>query len=518
MKKRLLLTVFLFISTVSIVSRSFLFSVAKNTKAPEFPSCRWINSGEGLSMEKLKGHVILLNFWTYSCINCIHVLPDLEYLENKYRDKPFYVIGVHSAKYANELEVENVQSAVSRYEITHPVVVDEKHRIWRTYGARAWPTYVLIGSDGHVMAKLWGEGRRKILDRLIKDAFQQGKQNQTLASVKYQIDVPPVKESELSFPVKLAMDTVNHVLYISDSNHNQIIEAALENAAAAKVLHRIGSGKKALTDGGYNRAAFFKPQGIHFHRGFLYVADTGNHALRVVDLKNKKVKTLIKRGKKRGFGKPDSPRDLVYYNNNLYIAMAGSHQLWELNVKKKEMDLFAGNGYVGLMDGSALGSSLAQPSGITLDLKHKRLYIADSDVSALRYSSLETGAVTTLIGKGVFKFGFIDGPFPDAYLQHPLGVFYNPGDEKVYIADTFNNAVRAADIASGKIHTLIKRSDKNKTVCTVEGTDCGVLPLNEPNDVLVYKEHIYIADTNNHLIRVFDTAAKKLETLTLSDK
>lgn len=485
-------------------------------KAPELPaSCQWLNTAEALSLEKLTGHVILLNFWTYSSINCIHTLTDLEYLGKKYRDKPFIVIGVHAAKFSNELDAENIQSAVSRYEIKHPVIVDDKYKTWRTYGIRFWPTFMLIGSDGNIIVSVQGEGRRNILDRLINDALKKGKRSKTLAAEKYEFNVPPVKERQLAFPGKIALDAGRRVLYISDSNHNQIVEAALETAAAAKVLNRIGSGKSELKNGNYSTASFFRPQGIHYHNGFLYVADTGNHAIRAVDLTKKKVKTLTAKGKKGGFGKPNSPWDLVYYDNSLYIAMAGSHQLWELDLKKKKTDLFAGNGYVGIFDGSAFGSMLAQPSGITVDEKGKRLYVADTEVSALRWSSLENGAVKTLIGKGLFKFGFIDGKFADAYLQHPIGVFYHPGDNKVYIADTYNHALRAADISAGTIQTLIKRSDKNKTACTIDGTDYNIPPLNEPNDVLVYKNYIYIADTNNHLIRVYDTAAKTLETLVL---
>ncbi|NIM18157.1 MAG: redoxin family protein [Candidatus Aminicenantes bacterium] len=488
----------------------FLFSSTKTIKAPDFPgSCPWLNTHEHLSLEKLKGHVILLNFWTYGSINCIHVIPDLEYLEKKYHDKPFHVIGVHSAKFYNEQDAENIRAAIARYEIKHPVIVDKGHKIWRTYRASAWPTFVLIGSDGNVIVVLRGEGQRNTLDRLIQGALKLGKRNITLAAQKYEIKIPPIPERQLAFPGKLAMNIEKQVLYISDSNHNQIVEAVLETPTKANVRHRIGSGRKGLKDGNYTKSAFFRPQGIDFHNGRLYVADTENHAIRVVDLTKKKVKTLIGTGKQGDYGEPNSPWDLVYYNNNLYIAMAGSHQLWRYDLKKKKMDHAAGNGYQNIMDGSAFGSSLAQPSGITTD--GKNLYFADSEASALRYSSIEKGAVKTLIGKGLFKFGFRDGKFADAYLQHPLGVFYS--DNKVYIADTYNHAVRTADLAAGTIRTLIKRS--NKTTCNINGTDYSVLPLYEPNDVLVYKNYIYIADTNNHLIRVYDTTTKKLETLIL---
>jgi thiol-disulfide isomerase/thioredoxin len=492
------------------LSALFLFPGARTVKAPDFPgSSPWLNTHENLSLKKLNGHVILLNFWTYGAINCIHVIPDLEYLEKKYQDKPFHIIGVHSAKFYNEQDSENIRAAVSRYEIKHPVVVDEGHKIWRTYRAGAWPTFVLIGSDGTVIVVLRGEGQRKTLDRLIEGALKQGKRDNTLAARKYEIKIPPIPGRQLAFPGKLAMNMEKQVLYISDSNHHQIIEAVLETPTKAKVLHRIGSGRKGLKDGNYIKSAFFRPQGIDFFNGRLYAADTGNHAIRVVDLNGKKVKTLIGNGKQGDYGEPNSPWDLVYYNNNLYIAMAGNHQLWRFDLKKKKMDHTAGNGYQNILDGSAFGSSLAQPSGITTD--GKNLYFADSEASALRYASLENGAVKTLIGKGLFKFGFRDGKFAHAYLQHPLGVFYT--DNKVTIADTYNHAVRTADLAAGTIGTLIKRS--NKTTCNIDGTDYAVLPLDEPNDVLVYKNYIYIADTNNHLIRVYDTTTKKLETLTL---
>jgi thiol-disulfide isomerase/thioredoxin len=492
----------------------FLFSGNKPGKAPEFLSTSiWVNTNESLSLQKLKGHVILLDFWTYSCINCINTLPDLEYLQNKYRDQPFFVIGVHSAKYYNEEDTDNVRSAISRYEIKHPVLVDIGHNIWRVYRANAWPTWVLIDSQGNTAARLRGEGQRNTLDRLIAEALKQGKHNNTLAARKYEIKIPPTPTRQLAFPGKLAMstDTEKKILYISDSNHHQVIEAVLETPTKAKVLHRIGSGQKGLKDGSYSKSAFFRPQGIYYHNGILYAADTGNHAIRAIDLAGKKVKTLIKDGKQGEFGKPDSPWDLVVHNHNLYIAMAGSNQLWRFDLKKKKMALFSGNGYKDMRDGTALGSSLAQPSGITADSKN--LYFADSEVSALRYASLENGSVKTLIGRGLFTFGIRDGKFYQALLQHPLGVFYS--DNKVYIADTYNHAVRTADLTTGEIHTLIKRSDKIKSGCTIDGTDCDILPLNEPNDVLVYGNYIYIADTDNHLVRVYDMAAKKLETLTL---
>jgi len=96
---------------------------------------------------ELKGQVVLLDFWTYCCINCMHVLPDLAYLEEKYKDEPFLVIGVHSAKFDNEGHRQTVRAAIGRYEIHHPVIVDEGMSIWSEYAIRSWPTLVLVGAD-----------------------------------------------------------------------------------------------------------------------------------------------------------------------------------------------------------------------------------------------------------------------------------------------------------------------------------------------------------------------------------
>ncbi|MCP5051237.1 MAG: redoxin family protein [bacterium] len=518
MKYRLTIILFVLI----VITHSFLFPVSgqkgkrRSVKAPEFPaSFQWLNTTEKLSLEKLGGHVILLTFWTYSNINSMHVIPDLEHLMQKYKSKPFYVVGVHSGKYYNEQDAGNVLSAIHRLGITYPVIVDAKHAIWKRYGIRAWPTYMLIGSGGNVLGVVTGEKRRKPLEKMINDALKKGKKSKTLAKLKLNLQPPAMEKKQLFFPTKIAMDVENKRLYIADSGHHQIVEAELQSPTTAKVLNRIGSGESGLKNGNYSQAAFSNPQGIDVHNGFLYVADTGNHAIRAVDLKNRKVRKMAGNGNYGEFGQPNSPWDLVYYNDTLYIAMAGNHQLWTIGIDDKEMELFVGNGYVNFVDGSALGSSLAQPSGITVDKEGKMLYFLDSSASALRSSSLENGAVKSLIGKGLYKYGFGDGTFDKASLQNPLGVCFH--DNKIYLADSFNNALRVVDLKSAELLTVIRRNGQSKTTCVVNETEHKIPPLNEPNDVLVHNNYVYIADTNNHMIRVYDTAAKTLETLKLEE-
>jgi thiol-disulfide isomerase/thioredoxin len=135
-------------------------------RAPEFPRAEWLNVAAPLSLKSLRGKVVLLDFWTYGCINCMHVIPDLKRLEEKYAEE-LVVIGVHSAKFTNEKNTENLRRILVRYDIDHPVVNDAEFTIWRSYGARAWPTLVLIDPEGYVVGAASGEGHGDGFDRAI---------------------------------------------------------------------------------------------------------------------------------------------------------------------------------------------------------------------------------------------------------------------------------------------------------------------------------------------------------------
>lgn len=485
----------------------------------EFPeNLTWINTLEPLNLEKLKGHVILLDFWTYCCINCIHVLNDLKYLEKKYNDQPFVVIGVHSPKFKNEKDDDNVRTAVARYEIEHPVLVDSEMILWRAYGINAWPSFLLIGTDGKIIGKASGEGKRDVLDNTIQKALEKGKIDGTIAKVKYQIQPDFTLESLLKFPGKLAINSSLNHLFISDSNHNRILEVKLEENDIGKIAKIIGNGNIGFKDGKIEEAEFNKPQGIAYQNETLYIADTENHTLRSVDLKSDVVKTIAGTGK-QGFirnykGDPlqvplSSPWDLEIDDDVLYIAMAGNHQIWRMSLKEKIIENFAGSGREDIIDSDLNNAALAQPSGLSLDKVRNRLYFADSEVSALRYIDLKKNKVKTLIGKGLFVFGLKNGLFKDALLQHPIGLYSK--DDLIYIADTYNHAIRLCNLNSNEIVNLIYRP--NKGVCKIGNKDCDVLPLYEPNDLLQFNQRLYIADTNNHLIRIFDLTMQELKDL-----
>src|SRR5688572_24857106 len=149
-------------------------------RAPEITGGRgWLNTDKPLSLAALKGKVVLLDFWTYGCINCIHIIPDLKKLEAKYPNQ-LVVIGVHSAKFENEKETENIRRIILRYELEHPVVNDADFRIWNAYAVRAWPTQVLIDPAGYVVGYASGEGNYDVIDKAVGELIDDARRRGTL--------------------------------------------------------------------------------------------------------------------------------------------------------------------------------------------------------------------------------------------------------------------------------------------------------------------------------------------------
>jgi thiol-disulfide isomerase/thioredoxin len=480
--------------------------------APDFPAAlEWLNTAHPLSLADLRGKIVLLDFWTYCCINCMHIIPDLKKLEAKYA-KELVVIGVHSAKFQNEKETANIREAVQRYEIEHPVANDKDFLIWKSYGARAWPTLVLINPNGKVIGGHSGEGIYDLFDQVISATVKHfdAKGELDRRPIQFQLEKDAAPRSVLSYPGKIAAHGSTQRLFFTDSNHNRVIVSAFDG----QILECIGEGAAGLKDGSFEAAQFFRPQGLCFDPASerIFVADTENHAIRAIDLKSKTVSTLAGTGRQaRRHGQEgqgvelNSPWDLILVGETLYIAMAGPHQIWTLDTKTLEARVFAGSGRENIVDGPLKEAALAQPSGITSD--GAKLYFADSEVSAVRFADLDTGGkVETLIGKGLFDFGDVDGKFPEARLQHCLGVAYHNG--VLYVADTYN-------------HKIKKLNPKTKEVGTFIGTGRrGALDgpalqaeLNEPSGVCIADNKLFIADANNHLIRVCDLKTSAVSTL-----
>jgi len=479
-------------------------------QAPELTGgVAWLNTASPVKLRDLRGKFVILDFWTLCCINCIHTLPELAKLEHKYAEE-VVVIGVHSPKFDNEKETESIRKAILRYQITHPVVNDANQIIWRRYGARSWPTLVLIDPEGQVVWGDSGEGICDDLDKQIAKLIAIHKEKKTLNEKPLRFELARESgDSPLFFPGKVLADHESGRLFIADSTHHRIVITDLEG----KKIAVAGTGESGRDDGGFDKATFNDPQGMALKGETLYVADRKNHLIRALDLKAKTVKTVAgtgKQGQQRDRTGPalemglNSPWDLLLKDNQLFIAMAGFHQIWTLDLKKGILSPYAGTGREDILDGTLLYSNFAQPSGLTTD--GKDLYVADSEVSAIRKVSDNGrgGEVSTIVGRGLFEFGDIDGLGDKVRLQHALGVVYVDG--KLYVADTYNSKIKVIDPERRSAKTL------------VGGEAAGWLGtplLSEPGGISYADGKLYIADTNAHRIRVIDLKTKALSTLKL---
>jgi thiol-disulfide isomerase/thioredoxin len=488
---------------------------AGTVPAPDFPpGLDWLNVERPLSLTELRGKIVLLDFWTYGCINCIHVIPELKRLEEKFADE-LVVIGVHSAKFANEGDTDNIRQIIQRYELEHPVINDRNFEVWQTYGANAWPTFVLIDPEGDVLGFHSGEGIYDLFNQVIIGMIAEFDARDLIdrTPLELKLERENMANSPLLFPGKVLADPENNRLFITDSNHNRIVVTDLEGVVQAV----IGNGRSGLRDGSYETAQFFRPQGLTLaDANTLYVADTENHAIRKVDLVAETVATVAGNGRHgsyeifEGLGTAvalNSPWDVLYVEGTLYIAMAGQHQLWQYNPITQLVTVFAGSGREELVDGPLLSAGLNQPSGLATD--GDLLYVADSEASAIRKASLGSeGVLQTIVGTGLFDFGDVDGSGDAVRLQHPLGVVY--ADGLLYVADTYNNKIKRIDPAAQTSTTFLGTGE--------DGWRDGAQPLfDEPGGLSLGNNQLYIADTNNHVIRIANIVDGIVRTLVLAD-
>ncbi len=486
------------------------------TPAPAFPEgLDWLNSERALTLEDLRGKVVILDFWTYGCINCIHMIPVLKQLEEAYPDE-LVVIGVHSGKFDNERDTGNIASIVARYELEHPVVNDLDFAVWRAYGVRAWPTFMVIDPVGKVVGQHSGEAPFELFDsvitRLLATFEPRGELDRSPLPIGPQLEAVA---RPLLFPGKVLADDVGGRLFISDSNHNRIVVTSLEG----DVQHVIGSSKAGFRDGSFEEASFFRPQGITLaDADTLYVADTENHAIRRVDLAARTVTTVAGTGgqvymqfqvAQAAVTGLNSPWDVLAVDGRVFIAMAGQHQLYALEPDTGTLRLHAGTGREELLDGPQLEGALNQPSGLATD--GQQLFFADSEASAIRSAGLDTtGILETIVGLGLFEFGDVDGIGDAVRLQHPLGLALV--DDDLYIADTYNHKIKRLVLGTGEVQTVA-----GGDVDGWQDGDALAGLLDEPGGLSYGAGRLFIADTNNHAIRILDLDTGELTTLALRD-
>jgi thiol-disulfide isomerase/thioredoxin len=479
--------------------------------APELgQGLAWLNTDRPLRFaHELRGQVVLLDFWTYCCINCMHILPDLEQLEERFAGRPFLVIGVHSAKFDNETDRGSIRAAMQRYGIRHPVVVDDDMRLWRAYAVRSWPTRVLVDPAGAIVMTVGGEGQRAEFEQAIETLLAQHAQAGTLAAAPLALtpEAAVRSPSGLAFPGKVLAERDAQRLFIADTAHHRIVVASWPDSSGRSTLLRVvGTGAAGRADGPAETATFRAPQGLALARGKLFVADTENHLIRAVDLATWEVSTWAgtgamtydfsggARGPEQGI---NSPWDLAVHGSRLLVAMAGTHQVWRFELGNAFGRAYAGTGREDLEDGPAERAALAQPSGLAV--AGDTLWIADSEVSAVRGLDLREERVFTVIGEGLFDFGDVDGAYPAARLQHPLGVAAWSGE--VLVADSYNHRIKRVEPGSRTVSSLLGDGRP--------GADDGRggPRFFEPGGLAVAGDELLVADTNNHRVVCADLAS-----------
>jgi len=500
----------LFLTVFGAAGGHFVFGQQPKTlAAPELEkNLEWLNTEKPLSLSALRGKLVLLDFWTYGCINCIHVIPDLKKLEAKYGGS-LVIIGVHSGRYLNERNTDNIRQIIFRYGLEHPIVNDADFKIWKMYGVNVYPTQVLIDPAGDVILKTVGEKQLPLLDETIGATAEKFR-----AAGK--LDEKPLKSAlekdriaaalPLAFPGKVLADAKTDRLFIADSNHHRIVVTSLDGA----LLEVIGNGKPARADGAFAAASFNRPQGLALDGNFLYVADTANQLIRRVDLENKKVETIAgtgAQGRQETGGAAletmlNSPWDLQLAEKQIFVAMAGDHQIWRLDPEKKTIAPFAGSGFEGRKDGALEAASFAQPSALVFD--GRNLYVADPESNLIRIIDLSGKTVKTLAGGDPKDFEDVGEDGRIMKLQHPLGLAISNGN--LFIADTYNHKIRVLN--------LTRQTIGNFTGDGQAGSGDGKQPrFYEPGGISAAGDKLFIADTNNHVIRVVNLKTKQVSTL-----
>ena len=436
-------------------------------RAPELRGAGgWINTDHPLALRELRGRVVLLDFWTFCCINCLRVIEELRPLEERFGDR-LVVIGVHSPKFPHESDHAAVARAVARHRIAHPVLDDPELETWQQYGVRAWPTLLVIDPDGYVAATASGEGNGPALEGVVAELLA-GRSD--LAVGPAFAPVPRRREHTLAFPGKVASDGGAR-LAIADSGNDRVLVCDLDGS----VRREFGG--------------FHQPQGVRFDAERLLVCDTVAGDLVAVTLPDG-VRRVLASGLR-------SPWDaLVLADGRIAIAEAGVHRIVAVPGEGGPAEVLAGSRAEGLRDGAARDAHLAQPSGLTA-IADGAIAFADSEVSALRV--LRNGRVETLAGTGLFDWGTDDGDHTTAKLQHPLGVAALP-DGSIAVADTFNSLLR------------VWKDGALRTVTLAE-------PLDEPGGLDVLPDGLLVvADTNHHRVVTVDANTGAVTEIEIRDE
>lgn len=473
--------------------------------APDLPeSLDWLNAEAPTGPIAQRGWLTALAFVNSGSTWSMQQLHDLQALCARHPQR-LRAFGVHVPRFDHERDPRHVLKRLHRHGITLPVAQDADWIAWQHYGINAWPCVVLIDGEGRIQSSLSGDGPLTEIDVRVQ-AFDSGflpdfgsdldQDNASAASRQREPDLP------LRFPVGLVV--TGQYLYVADSGHHRVLECSHEG----RVLRQFGSGEPGFVDGPRDQGSFCRPHGICLLRDVLYVADSGNHAVRRINLRSGDIDTLCGSGR---VGLPregdvtdpravslDGPRSVAAVHDQLLIALAGDNRIWSYDLGRARLTCLAGSGELAVQDGAGAEASFAQPVGLAV--VQQCLYVCDAAGSAIRSLQLRDNSTQTLIGQGPWQFGDTDGARTIALLQEPQAIALDPDAPLLWIADTGNGHLRSLRLGGGELATY-------------------ALPqrLHAPAGLAVGSGAVWIADTDAHAVLRLDPRTGDLQQLPIGE-
>lgn len=456
----------------------------------------WLNATPA-SLHELRGRPVVLAFVNAASAWCTQRLQELAQWQARNPGR-LQVLVLQVPRFDCERQPQRSLKLLRRTGSSFPALLDADWAAWQRYGIESWPTLLLIDAEGRERSRIVGLGGD--LERALATLCE-GLPDAPAAEVRLVESVPEPRLS-LRFPAAVAASAER--LFIADSGHHRILECT----HAGRVLRQFGLGTADFMDGPGDQAAFNRPQGLALEREFLYVADTGNHALRCINLLSGTVSTLC------GNGRPGDPVEglvagtgtalnhpvaLAVAANQLHLACAGDNRIWSYDLGRGELSLRAGTGRLEMRDGNARSmAAFAQPVGLAA--VQQVLYICDALGSAVRSLQLRSDLVQTLVGQGMWDFGDADGPRSSARLQHPLGIALSADAPLLWIADSGNGSLRTLRLGGGELSSVS-------------------LPrrLHGPTGLAVAGGAVWIAETDAHGVLRYDIASGELGDVTISE-
>ena len=468
--------------------------------APEFPDgLEWLNS-EPILMEEQRGRVVLLAFWCASSAYSHNLLVDLQGVLARHSDS-VTLVAVHTPKFEAERQARMAQKCLNSLGLRIPLVHDPEFLLWQHFEVNAWPSVVVIDTTQQLVRLLVGDSVKAELEKLIGDLLEQAGLNERVFQ-SAPTGSKPEPRLPLLFPAGIAANA--NRLFVSDTAHHRIVECTHDG----RIMRQIGTGNAGLVDGNSAEACFNRPRGLFLSRDALYVADSGNHALRRISLLSGDSDTLAGHGARGSSAdmiseEPlrsglDSPWSLVGNHDKLYMAMATGQEIWEYDQGTRRLRVVAGTGQIGLCDGAGERALLAQPAALAMI--QQTLYVAESASSSIRGINVQGGQVHTLVGHGLFEYGDQDGPRQHALLQCPMGLCLDARAPQLWIADSYNNQIRSLRLGGGELRRLALN-----------------YALHEPAAIASSEGILWVSNTNAHEVLRIDIDSAQVKRLPIGE-